>query len=539
MVDAYIVSNLQESLGLTDEQFVRLLPLVKRLQSERRGRHAAARPRGARVAAAPRIRDARPRPQVAEQLREVKRERDRGAGEGPQDDRGDRRRAHPPSAGQVPRARVGRRAADPRDHRSGAPAGDGRSPGQQAAHARRAVAPSAAGTGRSVGRGGFSPLPHPGGSPILRGHGQKEGGQGFCAGARPEAAYAGDGQRQGQDGRLEGDGQERRPNGGRQGLCSAHGTCGVACSSKALGWQDEPTATRGACEARRSLGHDRWTGRTKGEVAIRFRAPNEHRSARGCVPCQDRPAPAGRRVPEGGPGRPAAGPRGGPERGRRRSASAKYLPRDLPPRLFEEERFLFPETYGIEPRPTAGEGPRVALRVLGREPGGDEGARPRAWVSGRWPLSRLTLRITDPVSGGSSDILLPRGRAVVVRARGLDAALVPGGAGPHPAVGGVPPPRREQHRGDAAGRAPRRSARRRRMSYAQARRAAGRRRRGGEPGGRARGTPPRPGPWSAPSIDGTAADAAPSGQAARGARPKGGASDAFRPAGGASDVHRR
>ena len=36
MVDAYIVSNLQESLDLTDEQFVKLLPLVKRLQTDRR-----------------------------------------------------------------------------------------------------------------------------------------------------------------------------------------------------------------------------------------------------------------------------------------------------------------------------------------------------------------------------------------------------------------------------------------------------------------------------------------------------------------------
>jgi Spy/CpxP family protein refolding chaperone len=36
MVDAYILSNLQESLGLSDEQFVRLLPLVKRLQTDRR-----------------------------------------------------------------------------------------------------------------------------------------------------------------------------------------------------------------------------------------------------------------------------------------------------------------------------------------------------------------------------------------------------------------------------------------------------------------------------------------------------------------------
>lgn len=36
MVDAYIISNLQESVGLTDEQFVKVLPLVKRFQQERR-----------------------------------------------------------------------------------------------------------------------------------------------------------------------------------------------------------------------------------------------------------------------------------------------------------------------------------------------------------------------------------------------------------------------------------------------------------------------------------------------------------------------
>ena len=37
MIDAYIISNLQEGLGLSDEQFVKLLPLVKRLQNDRRG----------------------------------------------------------------------------------------------------------------------------------------------------------------------------------------------------------------------------------------------------------------------------------------------------------------------------------------------------------------------------------------------------------------------------------------------------------------------------------------------------------------------
>ena len=36
MIDAYFISNLQESLGLTDDQFVRVLPLVKRLQGDRR-----------------------------------------------------------------------------------------------------------------------------------------------------------------------------------------------------------------------------------------------------------------------------------------------------------------------------------------------------------------------------------------------------------------------------------------------------------------------------------------------------------------------
>ena len=36
MVDAYLVSNMQESLGLGDEQFAKAIPLVKKLQRERR-----------------------------------------------------------------------------------------------------------------------------------------------------------------------------------------------------------------------------------------------------------------------------------------------------------------------------------------------------------------------------------------------------------------------------------------------------------------------------------------------------------------------
>jgi Spy/CpxP family protein refolding chaperone len=36
MIDAYIMSNIQESLQLTDDQYVKVLPLVKRLQTDRR-----------------------------------------------------------------------------------------------------------------------------------------------------------------------------------------------------------------------------------------------------------------------------------------------------------------------------------------------------------------------------------------------------------------------------------------------------------------------------------------------------------------------
>jgi hypothetical protein len=36
MVDAYIVANLQESLGLSDQKYAEVIPLVKKLQTERR-----------------------------------------------------------------------------------------------------------------------------------------------------------------------------------------------------------------------------------------------------------------------------------------------------------------------------------------------------------------------------------------------------------------------------------------------------------------------------------------------------------------------
>lgn len=96
--------------------------------------------------------------------------------------------------------------------------------------------------------------------------------------------------------------------------------------------------------------------------------------------------------------------------------SAKYLPRHVPARVFEEERFLFPDSYGID-----------RVRLLVKDP---------EWLFAYWDLSsrsvdtlrrelgergmalaRLTLRITDPGYGGTSVILLPYGaRAWYVRA---------------------------------------------------------------------------------------------------------------------------
>ena len=80
--------------------------------------------------------------------------------------------------------------------------------------------------------------------------------------------------------------------------------------------------------------------------------------------------------------------------------SAKYLQPTTAPRVFEEERFLFPETYGVD-----------RVRLLVKDP---------EWLFAYWDVSpqavsslrrelgerglaltRLTLRITDPGHGGT------------------------------------------------------------------------------------------------------------------------------------------
>jgi hypothetical protein len=217
--------------------------------------------------------------------------------------------------------------------------------------------------------------------------------------------------------------------------------------------------------------------------------------------------------------------------------AAKYLPRELPKRLFEEDRFLFPETYGVN-----------RVRLLVRDP---------EWIFAYWDvspasmkdlgkslgeralaLSRLTLRVLDPVSGGSSDILLPPGaRWWYIR---TDSARRT-----YRAELGVTLPSGEFRRlaesntvvTPRVGPSPERA--RRRMSYRDARELPAS---AAEAAGLAeRETGMAQAPWEAESVDGASAPGE-SGKRGRGGasdafRP-GGASDAFRP-GGASDTFRR
>jgi hypothetical protein len=96
--------------------------------------------------------------------------------------------------------------------------------------------------------------------------------------------------------------------------------------------------------------------------------------------------------------------------------SSKYLPRQGARRVFEEERFVFPQSYG-----------RDRIRLLVKDP---------EWLFAHWDLdrasvgdlrremgertvalSKLTLRISDPDNGGMSVVLLPPGvRSWYVRA---------------------------------------------------------------------------------------------------------------------------
>jgi hypothetical protein len=222
--------------------------------------------------------------------------------------------------------------------------------------------------------------------------------------------------------------------------------------------------------------------------------------------------------------------------------SAKYLPRDLPPRLFEEERFLFPESYGVNRIRLLVKDPEWLFVHWDIDPGAVDSLR-KSLGERAMALSRMTLRVVDPTNGGASDILLPPGargwyiRADVAR-RSYKAELgvtLPSGEFRRLAESNlVVTPRVGPSRERAL----------RRVTFGQAARLPK------EAGIGQRDEELRSvsgkGPWRGPSVDGatesSAAATATAGGAGGPARPgkasRPGASDAFRP-GGASDVYRR
>jgi hypothetical protein len=214
-----------------------------------------------------------------------------------------------------------------------------------------------------------------------------------------------------------------------------------------------------------------------------------------------------------------------------RIESAKYLAPSSP-RVFEEERFVFPETYGVN-----------RVRLLVKDPD---------WLFAHWDvnptalaaleaevglrtleLSKVTLKVFDPVNGGSTVMLVPAGvrswyiRADTVR-RAYRAELgltLPSGeyrvlAESNTVVTPRVGPSQERARLVVSYRKGRAMAGRRRLSAAEE---------------DIRSVSRAPGPWK-PVADRLVPGAPDDPSAPNGVRA--GASDSFRP-GGASDVHRR
>jgi hypothetical protein len=155
--------------------------------------------------------------------------------------------------------------------------------------------------------------------------------------------------------------------------------------------------------ARKTAAPKSTTPRAKGRTASAGAAGKRRGVAPGARPASPR---ARRRRGEERPKAAPAAIAGLPEEDQIRAA--KFVPRERSRQPFEEERFVFPESYGVD-----------RVRLLVRDPD---------WIFAYWDvraesmkdlaralgerafaLSRLTLRVVDPVSGGTSDILLPPG----------------------------------------------------------------------------------------------------------------------------------
>jgi hypothetical protein len=135
------------------------------------------------------------------------------------------------------------------------------------------------------------------------------------------------------------------------------------------------------------------------------KAPAPTRNAAPKPPRRPRKAKAAASEPE-----PTVAPRPGPPAlsDEEQIESAKYLPRELPPRVFEEERFIFPETYGVNRVKLLVKDPHWLFAHWDVDPRvreklrGEKGERVAA-------LARLTLRLTDDHGGIGGAIVLPEG----------------------------------------------------------------------------------------------------------------------------------
>jgi hypothetical protein len=121
-------------------------------------------------------------------------------------------------------------------------------------------------------------------------------------------------------------------------------------------------------------------------------------------------AATARKAPARSAGRRAARPVPKPEplTDEERIESSKYEAPDLPRRLFEEERFVFPESYDTD-----------RVRLLVKDPSwlfahwdvsqGSWGKLQRELGERAFALARLTLKLEDPANGSLSVVLLPGG----------------------------------------------------------------------------------------------------------------------------------
>jgi hypothetical protein len=87
--------------------------------------------------------------------------------------------------------------------------------------------------------------------------------------------------------------------------------------------------------------------------------------------------------------------------------SAKYQPRRVPPRVFEEERFLFPQSYGVNRLRLLVKDPESLFAYWDVDPRSLEALR-NELGSRAQALSQLTLRVFEDRTGGESTFLLPQ-----------------------------------------------------------------------------------------------------------------------------------